>query len=200
VGAWALIIGGGAIVAYTVKARSAGQSQDIVTNTVEQVPVPVGAIAGVNEAPSYYQSISYFDQAAVDANTAALNAQTDATKGNTGGLEVNTSALNGNTAATAALTSKINTEPAPAAPAAATPAPAAAAKSAAAPKSKTYTVRSGDTLSAIAKRFSGSASNWPALYALNKTGIDASAKKRGKSQPYYNHIVSGQRLTLPAGW
>lgn len=62
---------------------------------------------------------------------------------------------------------------------------------------KTYTVQFGDTLSGIASRYGG---NWQDLYAANKKMIDDSAKRRGLSAPYYNHIISGQKLKLPSGW
>ena len=52
----------------------------------------------------------------------------------------------------------------------------------------TYTVKSGDTLSAIARKTTGS-SSWTALYEMNKSVIG--------SNP--NLIYPGQVLTLPAG-
>lgn len=55
-------------------------------------------------------------------------------------------------------------------------------------KSKTYTVKSGDTLSKIAKLELGSSSKWKDIYNLNKAAIG--------SDP--NLIKSGQRLVLPS--
>jgi LysM repeat protein len=52
---------------------------------------------------------------------------------------------------------------------------------------RTYTVRSGDTLSGIAQRFYGHASDWQYLYKINKSTI---------SNP--NLIFAGERLTVPA--
>ena len=53
--------------------------------------------------------------------------------------------------------------------------------------SRTYTVRSGDTLSAIAKRFYGNAARWTWIYAANRSKIH---------NP--NSIFVGQKLTIPS--
>ncbi len=50
---------------------------------------------------------------------------------------------------------------------------------------QTYTVASGDTLSAIAGRFYGNPDLWPALWWVNKGSI-----------PDPNKIEAGQDLTL----
>ena len=55
------------------------------------------------------------------------------------------------------------------------------------PAARTYTVRSGDTLSAIAARFYGNAADWPGLYHANEAKI---------SNP--NDIYVGEVLTVPA--
>jgi len=55
-----------------------------------------------------------------------------------------------------------------------------------APQPETYTVMRGDTLWAIARRFLGSGSRWPEIYALNRQTI---------SNP--NRIFPGQVVTLP---
>ncbi|MNW42177.1 LysM domain/BON superfamily protein [compost metagenome] len=55
-------------------------------------------------------------------------------------------------------------------------------------KSKTYTVKSGDTLSKIAKLELGSSTKWKDIYNLNKAAIG--------SDP--NLIRAGQRLVLPS--
>ncbi|MCC3374738.1 LysM peptidoglycan-binding domain-containing protein [Cohnella sp. REN36] len=52
---------------------------------------------------------------------------------------------------------------------------------------KVYNVRSGDTLTAIAKRELGSSAKWSAIYDKNKTLI-------GKDP---NHIAPGQKLVMP---
>lgn len=58
------------------------------------------------------------------------------------------------------------------------------------PTPKTYTVRPGDTLWGIAKKLSGSGSNYSALYQLNKSVIG----------PDPNKIKSGQVLRIPSNW
>src|SRR5271157_4355636 len=50
-----------------------------------------------------------------------------------------------------------------------------------------YTVRPGDTFSAIAARDYGSAADWPALWWANRRQV-----------PDPNLIIAGQRLALPA--
>ena len=55
------------------------------------------------------------------------------------------------------------------------------------PAARSYTVRSGDTLSAIAARFYGNAADWPGLYHANEAKI---------SNP--NDIYVGEVLTVPA--
>lgn len=55
-------------------------------------------------------------------------------------------------------------------------------------KSKTYTVKSGDTLSKIAKLELGSSSKWREIYSLNKATIGADPNK----------IKPGQKLVLPS--
>lgn len=53
----------------------------------------------------------------------------------------------------------------------------------------TYTVASGDYLSTISARLSGSAGNWPALWYVNKTTV-----------PNPDALSVGQVLTLPTSW
>jgi LysM repeat protein len=57
---------------------------------------------------------------------------------------------------------------------------------AAQPITRTYTVRSGDTLSAIAEKFYGNPARWRWIYAANRSKI---------SNP--NSIYVGERLTIP---
>ncbi|MBB6730057.1 LysM peptidoglycan-binding domain-containing protein [Cohnella zeiphila] len=64
---------------------------------------------------------------------------------------------------------------------------AAAARPDTKPVPKVYTVKAGDTLSAIAKRELGSSSSWKAIYDKNKALIGSDANK----------IVPGQKLVMP---
>ena len=57
----------------------------------------------------------------------------------------------------------------------------------AAPATKSYTVQSGDTLSSIADKFTGSANNWQKIYAANKGSI---------KDP--NRLSQGTVLQIPA--
>lgn len=57
-----------------------------------------------------------------------------------------------------------------------------------APKPKTYTVKRGDNLWKIAKRYYGSGSKWPKIYNANKKVI-------GKNP---NLIYPGQKLVIPS--
>jgi LysM repeat protein len=56
------------------------------------------------------------------------------------------------------------------------------------PASRTYTVRSGDTLSSIAQRFYGNPADWPFLYHVNESEI---------ANP--NVIYVGEKLKVPYG-
>lgn len=62
---------------------------------------------------------------------------------------------------------------------------------------KTYTIKAGDTLWAIAERFLGSGAQWSVLYELNKTAIEQAAKQAGNfSSQDGRIIVSGTTLTI----
>jgi LysM repeat protein len=50
--------------------------------------------------------------------------------------------------------------------------PPAAAETPAAPTERTYTVESGDTLSAIAERYYGSQNEWPQIFEANRDQLD----------------------------
>lgn len=59
------------------------------------------------------------------------------------------------------------------------------------PKPKTYTIKKGDTLSAIARKYGGSASKWLELWSTNK------GKLRSGNPDL---IYPGETLTIPSGW
>lgn len=214
-GAWVALGAGGMFLAW-----KASQSETTTATIVEQVPVPVGATAGVDQAPLVMSPVVRINvpeidtltgaiqantgalgantgalgsnTGALDRNTGALGVNTGALEGNTGALGVNTGALTGLTNATAQLTQKIGSlptsAPAPApAPAPSTPAPASP---------KTYTVKSGDTLSAIAQRYTGNANRWQELYRANASVIDSTARARGKAAGGH-WIFPGTVLVIP---
>lgn len=60
-----------------------------------------------------------------------------------------------------------------------------------------YTVRSGDTLWAIAARFYGNPLKWPTLYALNKAVIDRTARAHGFTSNFAHWIFPGEVLKVP---
>lgn len=62
----------------------------------------------------------------------------------------------------------------------------------------TYTVKSGDTLWAIAQKFYGSGSKWTTIYNANKDIIEQTAKKHGRASSDNGHwIYPGTVLTIP---
>ena len=66
-------------------------------------------------------------------------------------------------------------------------------------KSQTYTVKSGDCLWNIAKKFYGSGAKYTKIYNANKTVIENTAKKYGKKSSSNGHwIYPGTKLTIPA--
>ena len=66
-------------------------------------------------------------------------------------------------------------------------------------KNKTYTVKSGDCLWNIAKKFYGSGSKWKTIYNANKSAIEKDAKKHGKKSSSNGHwIWPGLKLTIPS--
>lgn len=65
--------------------------------------------------------------------------------------------------------------------------------------SKSYTVKSGDCLWNIAKKFYGSGAKWTTIYNANKSIIESTAKKYGKKSSSNGHwIYPGTKLTIPA--
>lgn len=65
-------------------------------------------------------------------------------------------------------------------------------------KTTKYTIKKGDTLWGISKRFLGYGSKWETIYNANKEIIEKTAKKYGKSSS--NHgwwIFPGVTLTIP---
>lgn len=206
---WIVIVGGVGAGWFVLKMRTPKTTTAVVDQVA--VPVAVGAIASPDYAPSINQSVSYFDAAAINALTDTVTATNQAILANTGATQGNTGALGGNTVATGALTSQIvklsdtitKLPPtAPTQPPASTvvPAPIPSTTTAVAVATKTVMVRSGDTLSGIAKRYTGNANRWRELYNANAAAIDARARKGGYTSAFYNHIWPGQVFTLPAGW
>lgn len=64
---------------------------------------------------------------------------------------------------------------------------------------KTYTVKTGDCLWNIAKKFYGNGTKWTIIYKANKTVIENTAKKRGMKSSSNGHwIFTGTKLTIPA--
>ena len=69
----------------------------------------------------------------------------------------------------------------------------------AATKDESYTIKSGDTLWAIAYKFYGSGTKWGTIYNANKDIIEKTAKQHGKSSSENGHwIYPGVTLTIPS--
>lgn len=65
--------------------------------------------------------------------------------------------------------------------------------------SKSYTVKKGDCLWNISKKFYGKGSEWKKIYNANKSVIESTAKKHGKKSSSNGHwIYPGTKLTIPA--
>jgi nucleoid-associated protein YgaU len=63
---------------------------------------------------------------------------------------------------------------------------------------KSYTVKSGDCLWNIAKKFYGNSAKWTDIYNANKSIIESTAKKYGKASSSNGHwIYPGTVLTIP---
>lgn len=64
---------------------------------------------------------------------------------------------------------------------------------------KTYTVKKGDCLWNIAKKYLGSGAKWQVLYAANKEVMDAAARKMGKASSSNGYwLFPGTVLTIPS--
>ena len=75
---------------------------------------------------------------------------------------------------------------------------AASSTSRTAATSNTHTIKKGDTLWAIAKKYLGAGSKWETIYNANKEIIESTAKKYGKKSSDRGHwIYPGVTLTIP---
>ena len=64
--------------------------------------------------------------------------------------------------------------------------------------STTYTIKKGDTLWGISQKFLGAGSKWKTIYNANKSIIESTAKKHGRSSSDNGHwIYPGVKLTIP---
>lgn len=64
-------------------------------------------------------------------------------------------------------------------------------------KTTAYTVKKGDTLRKIAKKKTGSSSNWKKIYAKNKKVIESAAKKhKRRSSSNGRYIYAGTKLVI----
>lgn len=65
-------------------------------------------------------------------------------------------------------------------------------------ENKSHTIKKGDTLWAIAQKYLGSGARWKEIYNANKSVIEATAKKYGKSSSDTGHwIYPGVKITIP---
>lgn len=66
-------------------------------------------------------------------------------------------------------------------------------------KNESYTVKSGDCLWNIAKKFYGNGSKWKTIYNANKSVIEKTARRYGRQSSSNGHwIYPGTKLTIPA--
>jgi nucleoid-associated protein YgaU len=65
-------------------------------------------------------------------------------------------------------------------------------------KNKNYTVKKGDTLCKISRKFYGNANKWKTIYKANKSIIEKTAKKYGKKSSSNGHwIYPKTKLVIP---
>lgn len=66
------------------------------------------------------------------------------------------------------------------------------------PETKSYTIKKGDTLWAISKRFYGTSSKWETIYQANKKVIEDAAKKHGRKSSSNGHwIYPNTKIIIP---
>ena len=66
-------------------------------------------------------------------------------------------------------------------------------------ENESYTIKSGDTLYAIAKTAYGDGSLWTKIYEANKTAIEEDAKKHGDASSSNGHLIHPDlKITIPA--
>lgn len=80
----------------------------------------------------------------------------------------------------------------------ATSSKSSSSKASSSSKGRTYTVKNGDTLWAISKRYYGSGTQYMKIYNANKSTIESVAKKHGKKSSDSGHwIWAGTKLAIP---
>lgn len=184
-GVWLLVGGGGLFIA----SRRDKREPELVTD-VREVPVPVGAIASPDEAPVVITPIFRLPEIVNNINVPTQPAPV-----------VNVTVPAPTTIVRPAPWRPTpKPAPAPAPAPAPTPIPAPAPK-APAPAARTYTVKSGDTLSAIGRRYG---MPWRRIYDANAAKLEGIAKSKGKTRGTYgptgvgHWIFPGTVLVIPA--
>lgn len=79
-----------------------------------------------------------------------------------------------------------------------TPAPSTTKRPSATSSATSYTIKKGDTLWKISRKFYGKGSKWRTIYNANKDIIEATAKKRGRKSSSNGHwIYPGVSIKIP---